>query len=161
MHAWVVKLSYKGRAGMRQQVALVGCIALDAVCHFSVDGTLHVIDVCLVGMYGCCHVQVSFRSLLDEFFKRHDPTALNRQGNDVGTQYRGECTLGTGGRGGSAGGDDRGDAWDGVQHHDPAALNRQGNDVGTQYPGEQGDTLSCASWFELQGPARNKYLQQG
>jgi peptide methionine sulfoxide reductase MsrA len=35
-------------------------------------------------------VQVSYRALLDEFFKRHDPTALNRQGNDVGTQYRGE-----------------------------------------------------------------------
>lgn len=34
-------------------------------------------------------LQVTFRQLLDEFFKRHDPTALNRQGNDVGTQYRG------------------------------------------------------------------------
>lgn len=36
-------------------------------------------------------LQVTFRQLLDEFFKRHDPTALNRQGNDVGTQYRGVC----------------------------------------------------------------------
>ncbi len=32
--------------------------------------------------------QVSFRELLEVFFVIHDPTTLNRQGNDVGTQYR-------------------------------------------------------------------------
>ena len=31
---------------------------------------------------------VSFRDLLDVFFVIHDPTTLNRQGNDAGTQYR-------------------------------------------------------------------------
>jgi peptide-methionine (S)-S-oxide reductase len=31
---------------------------------------------------------VSFRDLLDVFFALHDPTTLNRQGADVGTQYR-------------------------------------------------------------------------
>jgi peptide-methionine (S)-S-oxide reductase len=31
---------------------------------------------------------VSFEDLLDVFFVIHDPTTLNRQGNDVGTQYR-------------------------------------------------------------------------
>ncbi|MCA3236601.1 MAG: peptide-methionine (S)-S-oxide reductase MsrA [Curvibacter sp.] len=32
--------------------------------------------------------QVSVRQLLGIFFAIHDPTTLNRQGNDVGTQYR-------------------------------------------------------------------------
>jgi peptide-methionine (S)-S-oxide reductase len=31
---------------------------------------------------------VSFRDILHVFFSLHDPTTLNRQGNDVGTQYR-------------------------------------------------------------------------
>ena len=31
---------------------------------------------------------VSFDTLLEIFWKTHDPTTLNRQGNDVGTQYR-------------------------------------------------------------------------
>lgn len=32
--------------------------------------------------------QVSFREILQVFFTIHDPTTLNRQGNDVGPQYR-------------------------------------------------------------------------
>ena len=32
--------------------------------------------------------QIGFADLLEVFFALHDPTTLNRQGDDVGTQYR-------------------------------------------------------------------------
>jgi peptide-methionine (S)-S-oxide reductase len=32
--------------------------------------------------------KIDYRDLLDWFLKAHDPTTLNRQGNDYGTQYR-------------------------------------------------------------------------
>jgi peptide methionine sulfoxide reductase MsrA len=42
-----------------------------------------VVTTCFVS-----YLQVSYRKLLDVFFDRVDPTTLNRQGNDRGTQYR-------------------------------------------------------------------------
>src|SRR5262245_38955002 len=32
--------------------------------------------------------KIDFAGILDWFWRCHDPTQLNRQGNDVGTQYR-------------------------------------------------------------------------
>ncbi|HXB40741.1 MAG TPA: peptide-methionine (S)-S-oxide reductase MsrA [Bacteroidia bacterium] len=32
--------------------------------------------------------QISFKELLEAFWQTHDPTTYNRQGNDIGTQYR-------------------------------------------------------------------------
>lgn len=32
--------------------------------------------------------QITFREILEVFFVIHDPTTLNRQGHDIGTQYR-------------------------------------------------------------------------
>lgn len=31
---------------------------------------------------------ISYEELLDVFWSKHNPTQLNRQGNDTGTQYR-------------------------------------------------------------------------
>ena len=38
--------------------------------------------------------QVSYETLLDTFWRAHDPTTLNRQGWDVGTQYRSAIFFG-------------------------------------------------------------------
>ncbi|HXD92454.1 MAG TPA: peptide-methionine (S)-S-oxide reductase MsrA [Bacteroidia bacterium] len=52
-------------------------------------------EVCtgLTGHAEVCQIefdpkQVSFKELLEAFWQTHDPTTLNRQGNDAGTQYR-------------------------------------------------------------------------
>lgn len=52
-------------------------------------------EVCTgnTGHAECCQViydpaKVNYDELLEVFWKTHDPTTLNRQGNDVGTQYR-------------------------------------------------------------------------
>jgi len=34
--------------------------------------------------------QITYRTLLAEFWTMHDPTSLNKQGGDIGTQYRSE-----------------------------------------------------------------------
>lgn len=48
-------------------------------------GTTNHAEVCQI-IYD--PTQISYDELLEVFWKVHDPTTLNRQGNDVGTQYR-------------------------------------------------------------------------
>ena len=42
--------------------------------------------------------RITFADLLDVFFTMHDPTTLNRQGGDVGTQYRSIILTGSPGQ---------------------------------------------------------------
>ena len=53
----------------------------DSVCK----GTTGHAEVCKI-IYN--PMIIPYTELLDIFFKIHDPTTLNRQGNDIGTQYR-------------------------------------------------------------------------
>ncbi len=49
------------------------------------DGTTGHAEVCQI-VYDTS--KLSYKDMLEAFWKTHDPTQLNRQGNDVGTQYR-------------------------------------------------------------------------
>jgi peptide-methionine (S)-S-oxide reductase len=49
------------------------------------DGTTGHAEVCQI-VYDTA--KLSYKDMLEAFWKTHDPTQLNRQGNDVGTQYR-------------------------------------------------------------------------
>lgn len=49
------------------------------------NGTTGHAEVCQITFD---RTKVSFDELLEVFWKTHDPTTLNRQGNDYGTQYR-------------------------------------------------------------------------
>ena len=97
--------------GLRMKKAYLasGCFWCTETIFDNVDGVTKVIpgymggtkknptyeDVC-TGLTGHAELveitydsnMVSFKKLLEIFFKTHDPTTLNRQGNDIGTQYR-------------------------------------------------------------------------
>ena len=83
---WGVELRFRGVEGVRE-----------AFCGYEGGTTANpsYSDVCTGGTNHAEVVQVeydpaivSFDRLLDLFFTLHDPTTANRQGPDIGTQYR-------------------------------------------------------------------------
>src|ERR1017187_2923979 len=83
---WCLEAGYEGMEGV---------VSVDADHRGALQPNPTYRDVC-TGRTGHAEaVQVafdpdlaSFRDILEVFFAIHDPTTLNRQGNDAGTQYR-------------------------------------------------------------------------
>ncbi len=86
-----------------------GCFWCTEAVYQSLDGVITVVsgyegghkinptygEVCTgsTGHAECVEItyepaKITYQDLLEAFFRSHDPTTLNRQGNDVGTQYR-------------------------------------------------------------------------
>lgn len=83
---WCVEAIYQEVEGVKSVVSgysggPVKNPTYKAVC----EGTTGHAEVCQITYDPAV---LSFAELLEVFFKTHDPTTLNRQGNDVGTQYR-------------------------------------------------------------------------
>ncbi len=83
---WCLEASFEMLEGVEQSVSgYAGGSAKDPTYRQVCEGTTgHAEVVQLTFDPGV----ISYRELLDVFFTVHDPTTLNRQGADVGTQYR-------------------------------------------------------------------------
>ncbi|XP_010443987.1 PREDICTED: peptide methionine sulfoxide reductase A1 [Camelina sativa] len=83
---WSVELAYQRVPGVTQtEVGYSQGITHNPSYEDACSGTTNHAEVVRV-QYD--PKECSYESLLDLFWSRHDPTTLNRQGNDVGTQYR-------------------------------------------------------------------------
>jgi peptide-methionine (S)-S-oxide reductase len=83
---WCLDAGFRGLGGVRSVVSGYAGGALPdpsyrQVCS-GVTGHAEVVQI------GFDPAQVDYETLLRVFFSLHDPTTLNRQGADVGTQYR-------------------------------------------------------------------------
>ena len=86
--------------------------------------------------------KISFRDLLEFFFQIHDPTTLNRQGNDIGTSYRSEIFFVT-------------DEQKAVAEDTIADVNASG-----LWPGKVVTALSPVSAFWEAEPEHQDYLER-
>jgi peptide-methionine (S)-S-oxide reductase len=83
---WCMEAAYDELQGVEQVVAgYAGGTVLNPTYHQVCEGDTGHAEV--VQLTFDPHV-ISFKELLQVFFTIHDPTTLNRQGADIGTQYR-------------------------------------------------------------------------
>ena len=83
---WCVEAVFKDVIGVeRVESGYIGGTMADPDYRSVCNGTTGHAEAIRVGFDPA---QLSYGDLLDIFFATHDPTQLNRQGNDVGTQYR-------------------------------------------------------------------------
>ena len=83
---WCVEAVFEQVAGVSRVVSgYAGGTVADPTYEQVCAGTTGHAEVCMVSYDP---QQVSFRHLLEVFWQTHDPTTLNRQGADVGPQYR-------------------------------------------------------------------------
>ena len=83
---WCLEAVYKELRGVERVVSgYTGGHVADPTYREVCDGTTGHAEVVQVTFDPAV---VSYRELLEVFFTIHDPTTLNRQGGDVGTQYR-------------------------------------------------------------------------
>ena len=87
---WCVEGAYKDMKGVKS--ALPGYAGghdpnpnYNSVCN-GITGHAEVVEIIFDESV------ISYQTILEVFFTVHDPTQLNRQGNDIGTQYR-SCLL--------------------------------------------------------------------
>lgn len=83
---WCVEAVYQGRPGIQSVVSgyaggTVPDPTYEQVCSGR-TGHAEVVEITFDP------AQISYRQIVDLFWDAHDPTTLNRQGADVGTQYR-------------------------------------------------------------------------
>jgi len=83
---WCVEAVFQSLNGVQKVVSgYSGGYVKDPTYRQVCAGTTGHAEVCQI--YYDSEV-ISFEELLEVFWSTHDPTTLNRQGNDVGTQYR-------------------------------------------------------------------------
>lgn len=83
---WCIEPMYTQLIGIKQvRVGYSGGTIKDPTYRQVSTGTTGHVEVAQI-IYDT--TQLSYKELLKVFFKTHNPTTLNRQGNDIGTQYR-------------------------------------------------------------------------
>jgi peptide-methionine (S)-S-oxide reductase len=83
---WCLEAVYEGLRGVKKVVSgYAGGAVADPTYRQICTGTTGHAEVVQVTFDAA---ELSYHDLLDVFFTIHDPTTLNRQGGDVGTQYR-------------------------------------------------------------------------